>query len=275
MSFCLFNADCGADGDEIIIGGTFQYAGTLETSNVAVWSEVDGWSALSYGLTDEGDDDGPLQRVISIVAYEPQELIFFGGTFSVTAQNPKTGQTALVRNLVAWDMATSSWQIVQQEIESGIVLTLEPAGEKRLYVGGRFSLVNQGNSSQVIYNLGLLDLSVPYQGYDSWLPVSPPCDVDFSECTAQTIYDIAVYPGVIDGTTSASQLYIGGRFHQISGNLINNVAQLSSSGQWQSLGSTGVSATKENLATVFSLAFSDDLSELYIAGELLSLAPLE
>ena len=114
------------DGDKLYVGGNFRVAGTLRTSNIAIWDITSRrWSPLETGI----DSNGYVSEIL--VAGSD---VYVGGRFETAGSVRSSG-------IARWDGST--WNAMGQGVEyenPGVAFVLDMAlkGEE-LFVGGLFN----------------------------------------------------------------------------------------------------------------------------------------
>ncbi len=114
----------------LVIVGTFDYAGTLHTNNIAVYDPATGkWEALGNGIGYPG----------STLIYKATVLsngdLVVGGGFNIA-------NGAVANSVARWDVSTSSWQQLGNGITDGFVTALTPLANGGLVAGGNFYTLN-------------------------------------------------------------------------------------------------------------------------------------
>ena len=103
----------------IVIGGGFSTAGTLASTNIALYDPDSGWNDFGNGTN--GD--------IKSIAIDNEGKVYFGGDFSQIA-----GIQA--NNIAVWN---GSWSAMDQGT-NGPVSSIAIAADNRVYVGGTFEM---------------------------------------------------------------------------------------------------------------------------------------
>ena len=118
-------------GNDLYVGGNFDYCGG-EISHVARWDSSSGdWSAMGSGL------NGP----VSVLAADQDGNLYAGGSFTMA------GGTTM-NHIARWDSVSGSWSPLGSGV-NGAVTSLAVDRGGNLYVGGNFTTAGEMGAANV------------------------------------------------------------------------------------------------------------------------------
>lgn len=235
----------------LVVAGSFEFAGTVHTKNVATYDPATGeWGALGDGL---GNPFGSLLYAATVLT--TGDLVV-AGSFDIT-------NGAAANSVARWDTATSSWQQLGNGITGGFVTALTPLANGGLVAGGNFYTIN-GNpaghiarwdgaawsgmnggvsspSSVQVFALATLTNGdvvaggvfsaaggVPAQNIARWTPAGGGSWSAFGAGADGFVTELTALP--------ANAFIAGGTFTTIAGNSFAGIARCSGAGTWTGYG---------------------------------------
>lgn len=256
---------------QLIVGGSFRYAGGVEVFNIAAWDGTT-WSPLGSGVT--GGQGG----VWELFVHEGQ--LIAAGSFNTAGGVP-------AMNIAAWD--GTNWSALGGGLTgSGAVGRALAAFEGDLVAGGTFTMAD-GDTALAIARWDGAAWSPLGDGLASAVHALTTFDVDGdgpdperlvaggSFATVTNIDDLAYWDGAdwleLDGGTqnsvfallaSGEDLYVGGFFNGVGGGTHNaeHVARWQAATGWSALGA-GLS---EDVGGVQVFALAEFGGSLYAGG---------
>lgn len=248
----------------LVIVGSFEFAGTAHTNNVASYDPATGeWGSFGSGIS-----TGNLLYAATVLTNGD---LIVAGSFSVA-----DGSAA--NSVARWDTATSSWKQLGNGITGGFVTCLTPLANGGLVAGGNFYTLNNGPAGHIarwdgtswsnmnggvtapssieIFSLttlangdviagGLFTAAggVPAQNIARWSPAGGGSWSAFGSGADGLVTALAPLPG--------NAFVAGGSFNTINGNAISGIARFNPAGAtWSSFGAgpTGGVSTIRPLA---------------------------
>ncbi len=199
-------------GSNLYVGGLFTLASGLMVNHIAQWNgTASAWSALGSGVNDS----------VNALAVSGSNL-FVGGVFTQACGNAACNSSNLTVNHIAqWNGST--WSALSSGVNDNV--TALAVGGSSLYVGGSFSEAC-GNAACNSGNLTVNHIAQWNGTASAWSALSN-----------------GVNDNVTALTVSGSNLYVGGTFNEVCGNvacnsgnsIVNRIAQWNGS-TWSALG---------------------------------------
>eukprot|EP01114_Cavostelium_apophysatum_P011195 TRINITY_DN2539_c0_g2_i2.p1 TRINITY_DN2539_c0_g2~~TRINITY_DN2539_c0_g2_i2.p1 ORF type:complete len:1198 (+),score=392.63 TRINITY_DN2539_c0_g2_i2:210-3803(+) len=254
----------------LYIGGKFNYTaqGNIRMEGIARWSKRSGkfdtmGGARLSGANINGVIDCSFENSIFAIAGDTDtKKVFFGGSFaSVDVDFPNI--SVLSPNTAVYNVAANSWGSLANGVggdgevvhallvgpaTQNVVLHANVAGNV-LYVGGQFSTV----SMHAVKNLAMWDVTK-----GEWI-------VTDSGVNLSSV-DPSLPAGIYAMALNGSLLIIGGRFQDVNGNIVNNIATQSYSNGQMSWNSVGLGVSDVTPAAVYAIAFDSDSGQLFAGG---------
>ena len=264
------------DGDNVYVGGRFDFAGGVRANNIAEWDGSQ-WSGLGDGIGPNAQG-GPYDSISIVHAVEVKDgQVYAGGEFILAGGNP-------ANRIAQWDEATREWTPLGGGIGgssfstkvSAIALSgndvfvggvFPTAGPERAsniarFDGARWHALGRGINNEV-YALTVADDGTLYAGGN------------FNRAGNTEVRNVARWDGndwsaLGSGTnnfvralaTGKNGVYASGDFLQSGVNFTSHIAQWDGS-QWLGLGS-GLEGDGQQPASGRSLAVDND--EVYVGG---------
>jgi hypothetical protein len=209
-------------GDLLYIGGKFTTAGGITVNRIAQWSTGgQTWGTLKSGITTQYDWDAGVNTLAEFAG-----LLYVCGDFA-------TAGGIVARNCAKWNPTTLEWAAMNVGDDFEEVDTVV-AGTGRLYIGGKFTVVNNQSVNKI----------AAYDGTDFHaLGLGIEGDQLYDGA-----YTMAVHPN--------GQVFVGGQFTHLGGKPARNIGIWDGS-QWITIGNTD--------RNVYALAIWQD--DVYVAGE--------
>ena len=198
----------GKNGD-VFVGGFFTQAGSVSVSNIACWNSVsetwsDPFGSLLVATGTPDPSTGRLSGVLSLAYDDVNEILYVGGEFTITGVGGAT-------NIAKWSYNSSlhnGWSAIGN-------------GQQYKCLSIVLDTINN-----ILYAASIDDSSNSYlqQWTTSWT------DVDQASYPDASFRKMAL--------DSDKNLYVGGAFVDISGNIMNNISKWSiTTNLWSPLGS--------------------------------------
>ncbi|MEM9666148.1 MAG: hypothetical protein AAF970_14515, partial [Bacteroidota bacterium] len=191
-------------GRDIFVGGSFTSAGGETVNNIARWSiNVEAWFPLENLSFTLGTNEGVTGIVYALTANGTD--LYAAGDFTVNVDDG--GITAT--DIAKWSTTTFVWEELSDgtaEGTDGIIYALDlDTVNDRLYAGGDFTMAG----SDMVMNAGFWDIT-----NETWNALG----------TNQLLTGVGGAVRALD-YVSATELYLGGDFINVSGNFnVNRVA---------------------------------------------------
>lgn len=132
------------DGQNIYVGGRFDYAGGVRANNIAKWDGVQ-WSPLGKGIG-PNLDGGPYDSTSAIYALAAKDgIVYAGGEFILAG-----GERA--NRIAKWEESTRTWTALGGGIGGSSFNTRVNAvaiGPQGVYVGGIFPVAGEVRASNI------------------------------------------------------------------------------------------------------------------------------
>ena len=181
------------DGENIYVGGRFDFAGGVRANNVARWDGIQ-WTAIGQGIGPNAGN-GPYDSTSTVYALAAQGgVLYAGGEFTLA------GGTQANR-VARWDEGSQTWAPLGGGIGGSSFNTRVNAlaiGAEGVYVGGVFPVAGEVRAS----NIALFDGS-------SWQALGRGVN--------NSVFAIAV--------DDEENVYVGGNFSTAGGNDVNKIAR--------------------------------------------------
>jgi len=193
------------NSQNLYVGGTF--AGYYDSSstvtpvnNLAFYkSATNQWSRITSNAS-----SGVNGNIYAMSYDTSNNLLYVGGNFTDVTDNT----TKLCGNIAVWNPNTTAWSVLGNSIAYGVsgqVNALQiDAANKKLYVGGAFTSVNDASSSFYTCN----NLAIWDTGRSIWFPVGFTGNGTASNGTNAPVNTLAL-------NTIQNNLYVGGAFTQV------------------------------------------------------------
>lgn len=203
------------DGQNVYVGGRFDFAGGVRANNVAKWDGIR-WQSLGDGIG-PNSGGGPYDSTSTVYALAARDgALYAGGEFTVAGGGE-------ANRLAVWNESDRSWSPVAGSIGGSSFNTRVNAlvidSQGRLFVGGVFPIVGGVRASNIAM----------YDGAE-WQALGRGVN--------NTVFALAV--------DESDLLYVGGNFTTAGGFEIANIARWNGS-SWTSVG-TGFKTTVRALS---------------------------
>jgi trimeric autotransporter adhesin len=188
------------DGQDVYVGGTFEFAGGVLTNSVAKWNGTS-WSALGAGT-------GRFNSYATVTT-----LATSGGSVYLGGDFERVGNS-LPRQIARWD--GTNWTPLGSGASNGVdaeVLVIVPTGRGGVYVGGRFTETFGDKRPNRIAEWNGTEFLAFGKGVNT--------------ITLNTVHAVAV--------AANGDVFVGGQFTHVGGKPARNVARWDGN-DWHALG---------------------------------------